>query len=196
MTKIRERWIPAAVLLVAAGVAGCGSAQKEATEAAVNAAQLALSTVQGEAAKYVPDQLKSAEDSLQAAKSAVAKGDYGTALNDAQDATTKAKALVTASAAKKEEWSKTWASLSASAPKSLDQIKARLDAYSRKGAKLPDGMDDTSVEAARGQYEALKQTWTDASSAVQRGDLQEAFTKVSRFQESLAKLQELLGIKS
>ena len=196
MMQIRDRWIRVAVLFVAASVAGCGSAQKEATEAALNAAELALSTVQGEAAKYVPDQLKSAQDSLQAAKDAVAKGDYGTALDNAQEATTKAKALVTASAAKKEAWSKTWASLSVSAPRSLDQIKARLDAYSRKGAKLPEGMDETTLEAARGQYDALKQTWGNATAAVQRGDLQEGFAKIASFQESLAKLQELLGIKA
>ncbi|HEX8872843.1 MAG TPA: hypothetical protein VF758_08760, partial [Candidatus Acidoferrum sp.] len=64
------------VLGMALWIAGCGAAQKEATEAAINAAQTAVNTAQGEAAKYVPDQLQAAQGAIQSAKDALAKGDY------------------------------------------------------------------------------------------------------------------------
>ncbi|HEX8871562.1 MAG TPA: hypothetical protein VF758_02275, partial [Candidatus Acidoferrum sp.] len=176
-------------------IAGCGAAQKEATEAAINAAQTAVNTAQGEAAKYVPDQLQAAQGAIQSAKDALAKGDYTGALAAAKDATVKAKDLAAAAAAKKEEWTKEWGSMSDSMPKSLDTVKAKLDAYS-KGAHMPAGMDKAKLADAKGKYDALKQSWGDASAAATQGNLGDAIKKASEMKETLANLKEMLGIKS
>ena len=186
-------WVLCGVLGVALFAAGCGSAQKEATEAAVNAAQTAINSVQSEAAKYVPDQLSAANNALQSAKDALNKGDYTAALAAAKDAASKAKELAAAAAAKKQEWTQAWTSMSESMPKSLDAVKAKLDADSKH---LPAGMDKDKLAAAKTQYEQLKQTWADASAAATQGNLGEALKKSSGLKDILAQLKELLGIKS
>jgi membrane-bound lytic murein transglycosylase B len=123
------------------------------------------------------------------------KGDYQAALTAAQDAASKAKDLAAAAAAKKEEWTNSWAGLSASMPKSLDQVKAKLDSYSH-GAQLPKGLDKAKLADAKTQYDQLKQTWADASSAATQGNLADAMKKVAGAKDLLAKLMQVLGIKS
>jgi hypothetical protein len=191
----KTSWIFCALVGVALLVVGCGNAQKEATDAAINAAQSAINAAQTEAAKYVPDQLQAAQTTLQSAKDALAKGDYQAALSAAQDAASKAKDLAAAAAAKKEEWTKQWTDVSASMPKSLDEVKAKLNAYSH-GAHMPAGMDKTKLGDAKTQYEQLKQTWADATSAATSGNLADAVKKASDAKDVLAKLKEMLGIKS
>jgi HEPN domain-containing protein len=173
----------------------CGGAEKEATEGAINGAQTAINAASSEAAKYVPDQLKSAQDTLRNAKDALAKGDYSAALSGAKDAAKKASDMVAAAAAKKQELMKDWTSLSASMPKSMEQIKARMDAYSH-GARMPEGTDKSVLATAKDQYAQLKQAWADATAAAQSGNLGEAMQKAAGIKDMLAKLKEMLGIKS
>lgn len=194
MVKNRS-WITCALLGIVILAAGCGNAQKEATDAAINAAQSAINAAQGEAAKYVPDQLQAAQTALQNAKDALGKGDYQAALSAAQDAASKAKDLAAAAAAKKDEWSKQWTDLSSSMPRSLDEVKTKLNAYSH-GAHMPAGLDKTKLGDAKTQYEQLKQTWADATSAATSGNLADAMKKASDAKDVLTKLKELLGIKS
>jgi hypothetical protein len=184
-----------ALLWLALILAACGGAQKEATEAALNAAQTALDTAQGEATKYAPEELHAAQAAMQNARDALAKGDYDAALDAAKDAASKTRQLAASAAAKKEELAKTWANLSQSARKGLDEVKRRLDAYSH-GAKLPLGLDKPQLDDAKVQYEQLKQQWSDAAAAAQKGNLPEAVAKASVCTEALAKLTELLGSKS
>ena len=186
-------WTVGSWLGVALLVAGCGNTRRDATEAAINAAQIAVGTVAGEAEKYVPDQLAAANNALQSAKDALAKSDYNGALASARDAANKARELAATAAAKKQEWTQTWASLNESVPKSLDAVKIRLDAYSRR---LPATMDPEQLEAAKNQYEQFKQTWSEASAAAAKGNLGGAIKKSSGLKDALAQLEELLGFKS
>ncbi len=191
----KTRWICGVLLGIALFAAGCGTAQKDATDAESNAAQSAINAVEGQAAKYVPDQLPSAQATLQSAKDALAKGDCPAALSAARDAANKAKDLASAAAAKKEEWTKTWTDMSSSMPKSLNEVKTRLDAYSH-GAHMPAGMDKSNLEEAKTQYEQLQQRWADASAKATQGDLGDAINKMSGIKDMLAKLKDMLGIKS
>jgi hypothetical protein len=181
----KRNWLVCGVLGLAMSLLACGGAEKEATEGAISAAQTAINAASSEAAKYVPDQLKSAQDTLQGAKDAWTKGDYSAALSGAKEATKKASDLVTAAAAKKQEWMKDWTSLA----------EARLDAYSH-GASMPEGMDKSVLATAKDQYALLKQAWTDATVAARQGNLGDAKQKASGIKDMLAKLREMLGIKS
>ncbi len=181
-------------VLLGLAVTGCGNAQREATDAAINAAQSAINAAQVEAGKYVPDQLQAAQTALQSAKDALAKGDYQAGLSAAQDALRKAKDLATVAAVKRDEWTKQWTDVSASVPKSLDEVKDKLYAYAH-GAHLPAGMDKTKLGDAKTQYEQLKQTWAEATSAATQGNLADAMKKASDAKDVLAKLKEMLGIK-
>ncbi len=191
----KMNWYALGIVSLAAMMAACNGGQKEATEAALDAAQTAISTVQGEAAKYEPDQLKETQDAMQRARDALAKGDYQGALDGAQNAANKAKELAAASAAKKEELSKNWASISGSFPKSLEEAKRRLDAYSH-GARLPAGLDKEMLPDARAQYDQLKHGWNDAVASFQQGNLADATRKAEELKEGLAKLAGLLGMKT
>ena len=184
-----------ALLAMASLAAGCGTAPKDATQAAINAAQSALNAAKTQAAKYLPDQLQAAQATLQTAKDALAKDDYAAALSSAKDAANKARDLAVAAAAKRDEWTKQWADLSASMPKSLDEVKNRLNAYSH-GAHMPAGMDKDKLADAKAQYDQLKQSWSDATSTASQGKLGDAIKKASNVKELLAKLKEMLGIKS
>lgn len=187
-------WVFCGVLGVALLMAGCGAAQKEATHAAVSAAQTALNSVQGEAAKYLPDQLQAANRALQSAKDALAKNDYTAARAATKDAVGKAKELAAAAAAKKAEWTEVWASRNESMPKSMDAVKAKLDAYSK--GHMPAGMDKDKLAEAKTQNEQLKQGWADASAAATQGNLGDAIKKASGLKDLLTQLKEMLGVKS
>jgi predicted S18 family serine protease len=188
-------WICCALLGIALLAAGCGTAQRDATQAALNAAQSALNAVQADAAKYLPDQWQAAQATLQSAKDALAKGDYPAALSAAKDAANKARDLAVAASAKRDEWTKQWGDLSSSVPRSLDEVKNRLNAYSH-GARMPAGMDKDQLAEAKAQYDRLKQSWSDATSAASQGKLGEAIKKALNVKDMLARLKEMLGIKS
>jgi hypothetical protein len=174
---------------------GCGNGQKEATDAAISAAQTAINSVQDEAAKYVPDQLAAANRALQSARDALAKGDYRAALAAAKDAASKAEELAAAAARKKTDWAQAWTRLNESMSKSMDAVTAKLDAYT-KGARMPSGMDKEKLAEAKTQYDQLKQGWADASAAATQGNLGEAMKKAFALKDILAQLMTLLGIKS
>jgi DNA repair exonuclease SbcCD ATPase subunit len=193
--KNRTTGLLAATLGFAVLLGACSAAQKEATEAAISAAQTAINAAQGAAEKYVPEQTKAAQDSLQAAKDALAKGNYEEALNDAKNAADKAKGALDAAKAKKEEWTNTWNNLNRSAPKTMNEVQAKLDAYKKNG-KLPAGVDQATMDIARAQYDQLKQNWADATAAYKNGNLVDAMQKASVFKDGLQKLKDLLGIQS
>lgn len=190
----RNAWVWCSVLGAALLVVGCGNAQKDATEAAINAAQTAISTVQAEASKYVPDQLEAAQAAVQSAKDTLAKGDYQSALRAAQDSAHKARELAVAAAAKKEEWTKSWQELNETLPKSMDAVKRKLEAYAR-GAHMPEGLDQDKLAEAKAEFERAKQRWEDARAAAAQGNLGEALQKATGINDVLAKLKEMLGIK-
>jgi DNA repair exonuclease SbcCD ATPase subunit len=192
MTR-RPVWV-VCVLGIALLVAACSGAEKDATEAAINAAQSAINAVRDEAEKYAPDQLQAAQNALQSARVELTKGDYKNALSAAQDAARKAKDLAVTAAAKKDEFMKTWNSLNDSLPKSMDQVKTKLEAYS-KGARMPQGMDRDQLEAAKAQYAQLKQSWADAKASASQGNWGDAIQKATGINDLLAKLKEMLGIK-
>lgn len=187
-------WLSAALLAIALIVAGCGSGQRDATQAAINAAESAIDAAQAEAEKYAPQQLQAARTALQNAKDALSKSDYDAALKAAQDAANKAKNLAIAATSNREEWTKEWTEVTASMPKSLDQVKAKLNAYAHT-AHLPEGLDQDALNQAQQDYDQLKKSWDDATAAASKGNLRDAVNRVPSIKEMLAKLKEKLGMK-
>src|SRR5262249_42120519 len=94
-------WNGLAPIVLAVALVSCESADKAPATAAITAAQGAIDAVKGEAAKYVPDQLRTLESTLASAKASFEKQDYKAALASAQDVASKAKDLGAAAAAKK-----------------------------------------------------------------------------------------------
>ena len=184
------------ILCITLLLVGCGSAaQKEATEAAVTAAQSAIAGIQSDAGRYVPDQLNAAQAEIQQAQAALAKNDYGAAVDYARSAIDKAKSLNAASNQKRDELLKNWTGVSQTFPKSLEAVKWRIWAFSH-GGKLPAGMDSSTLEASKAQYAALKDAWAAAVATYQRGELASASEQALSLRDQLRRLMESLGMKS
>lgn len=176
---------------IAMQLAACGNRERDATEAAINAAETAINASQGAADRIVPEQIKAAQDALETARKAFAMGDYPAALNGTRDATQKARAAVTSAANMKEEWAKEWDILNASVPKMLTDAQIKVDVYKKYG-RLPKGIGSENMELAAAQIDPLKQQWADAKAAHKSGNLRDAMAKTRVFKENLQKLQELL----
>ena len=193
--------IGAAMMVAAMVFAACESADKAPATAAIAAAQSALDAVRGEATKWVPDQLASAEKALAAAKESFEKKDYKAALTAAQDVAAKAKDLGTAATAaaaaaeaKKAELTKAWDEMSAGVPKMAEAIKSRVDILSQS-KKLPAGLDKDKFEGAKTGLAALNQSWTEASDAFKAGNMTDAVAKATAAKDKAVEVMTALNMK-
>ena len=170
------------------------STVKAPAEQALKAADEALASVKSEAAVYVPDQLKTVEDSLAAAKESFQKGEYQQALTGANDLAGKAKDLATAVSAKKDELAKSWQDMSSGLPGMLDAIQSRVNILS-KSRKLPAGLDKEKFDSAKASLASITQTMNDASAAFKGGNLMEAVNNATTVKEKAAEIMNTLGMK-
>ncbi len=182
-----------AVALAGILVASCSD--KGPADTALKAADQAVSSVQGEAAKYAPDQFKSLSDSLAAAKDSFQKGDYTAAFNAAQAIPAKATEVAQAARAKKGELTKSWADLSAAVPGLVEQVKAKLGSL-EKMKKLPKGLDKAKVDEAKTAFEGVSKTWGDASDAFKAGKLADAVAKANDVKARVGDIAKSLGIEA
>ncbi|MGZ5430013.1 MAG: hypothetical protein ACXWEX_01275 [Thermoanaerobaculia bacterium] len=164
-----------AVALCCVALVACS--QKGPAEAALKAAETSMNEVKAaEGARYAPEQTKGLMASFTAAQDAFNKGDYKAALEVAQGIPVKAKDVVAAIAAKKDELTKSWNALSASVPGMVEQVKAKVDALSAM-KKLPKDMDAAKLEAAKASLSDITKSWGEASNAFKSGNLIDANAK-------------------
>ncbi len=182
-----------ALLVVVLFAAGCAGNSKPAEEA-IKAAEAAIDSVKGEAAKYIPDQVKGLEEGLKAAKDAFAKKDYTAALNAAKDLPGKAKELAAAAAAKKTELTKTWEELSGGLPKMVEAIQSRVDILS-KSKKLPATLDKAKFDGVKAGLAEATQMWGDAQKAFSSGNLTDAISKAKTLKDKAIEMMTTLGMK-
>jgi len=180
-------------VLVVFSLAAC-SGGKAPAEQAIKAAEEAFNAAKGEAVKYVPDQVKAVEDALNAAKDSFAKKDYAAATSAATSVAAKAKELVAAAAAKKDELTKSWGDLSGGLPQMLDAVKSRVDILS-KSKKLPANLDKEKFEGAQSGLAEVNKVWDEANSAFKEGNLADAVAKATTVKEKAAGIMATLGMQ-
>jgi len=185
---MRMKSIVLSLVLLASAcfLTACDNAKKMGADAAIKAADATLTPVLAEAQKYVPDQAKTVSDSLRQAKISFANGDYSAALDTAKGLPDQAKALVEAVKAKKDDLTAKFNQLSTSMPGLVTAAQTKFDAL-KKSHKLPAGADAALT--------TVKQTWADASTSMQSGDLSAAMEKATAAKDKLGDLQKMLGIK-
>ncbi len=181
-----------ACVLLVAGLAACNT-DKGPAETAIKAGDDAIAAAAPEAEKYVPDQLAAAKDALAAAKDKFAKGEYKEALAAGTELATKAKDLVAATAAKKDELTKAWNDLAASLPQTVASIQAKIEELG-KARKLPKGMDKAKLAQAQEGLAGITKAWDEASAAFTAGNLGEALGRASTLKEKGAEVMALLGM--
>jgi hypothetical protein len=185
-------------LKMVAAAAACAllvacNADKGPADVAIKAADQAITAAAPEAEKYVPDQLAAAKDALKAAQDQFAKGDYKGALAAGTELGNKAKDLVTAAAARKEELTKAWTELSASLPQMVEAIKSRVEILG-KSKKLPKGLDAAKLTQAQEGLATITKSWEGASAAFTGGNLVDAMAKTGGLKEKATEVMGLLGM--
>jgi hypothetical protein len=180
-----------AIAVVALGA--CESAEKAPAAAAISAAQNAIDAVKGEAMKYVPDQVKSAQDAVATARASFEKKDYKAALASAQDATAKVKELGAAVATKKAELTKSWEEMSNGVPKMAEVIKSRVDILSQS-KKLPAGVDRAKLDDAKAGLASVNENWAAASNAFKSGDMSDAVSKGKSAKDKAVEIMTALNM--
>lgn len=181
------------VLFFGALMIGACSSQKGPAETAMKAAEDALNASKAEAAKYVPDQLKSLEGTLAAAKEKFANKDYKGALADATALIEQAKGLPDAAKAKKEELTAAWKDLSGGLPKMVEAIQSRVAILS-KAKKLPTNLTKEGFEEVKSGLTSAKEEWAKAQQSFTSGNIAEAVSAATSVKEKAVKAMETLGL--
>jgi len=171
--------LPAILALV---LAACAS-QKEPAEQAVAKADSALAEFRADAEKYAADELKDVDSAVGNLKNNLARKDYGAVVMGAPSVSAsiatlketvnqrKADAEQMMAAAQTE-----WTDLSANVPKAVESLQARVDQLA-KSKKFPKGMDKAGFDAAKTDFENIKNSWTQASAEFAEGKMAEAVRK-------------------
>jgi DNA repair exonuclease SbcCD ATPase subunit len=174
-------------------LAACSS-NKEPAAAAIKAAEDAFNATKTEAMKFVPDQVKSVEDAIKAAKASFEKGNFDEALNTAKAAQEKVKEMIAAVAARKENLAKNWAEISGGVPEMLEAVKSRLDSL-KASKKLPKSMDKAKLEQAEMHYEVAALMWDEAKKAFSGGNPADVIPLATAAKEDAVKAMELLELQ-
>ena len=195
MTERRWASVMSAVVAVLSGtltMAGCAT-DKGPAQAPIAAAETAVSSTLAEASKYVPDEVRSLQAGLTAAKEKFNKGDYAAATTEAKAVADKASQVASAASARKAELTKSWESLNAGMPRVVESIKSRVDILSQS-KKLPANMTADKLAAAKSGLGEITQQWTAATEAYKGGDLAEAIAKGSGVKAKAAEVMTTLGM--
>jgi len=178
------------VTLAAFVAVACG---KGPAQAALTAADTAVSGAKADGEKYVPEQFKALSDAAAAAKSKFDSGDYKGALEGAQAVATQAQTVVTAAAAKKTELMESWKALEGSVPAMVAGIQAKVMELG-KAKKLPAGLDKAGLESAKTGLDATTATWAEAGTAFSTGDVLTAVAKGTEVKKTAEELMTKLGM--
>jgi nucleotide-binding universal stress UspA family protein len=185
----------AIVLFVSISFLMACSGGKGAAELAIKTAEQAVNATKAEAAKVVPDQVKSLEDALAAAKEKVVKGEYKAALEEATALAGKAKDVLAAAKAKKEELTKKWTDLSQGVPQMVADIQSKVDSLS-KVKKLPASLTKEKIEEAKTGLASVKDEWTKAEESFKTGSFADAVSMATSVKDKALKIMEALGISA
>jgi len=183
------------VLFAIAMIMACTDANKAPAELAVKAAEEAINAVKGEAAKLVPEEVTALETALASAKDKLAKGEYKAALDEAKGLAVKAKEVLEAAKAKKDEMTKKWTELSQGLPKMVEDIQGKVDALSQL-KKLPANMTAEKLAEAKSGLDAVKADWAKAQESFKAGNMAEAISVATSVKDKAVKAMETLGITS
>lgn len=181
------------LLFTATMFAACGDANKGPAELAIKAAEEAVNAAKAEALKFVPDQVTALETALASAKDKLTKGDFKTALTEAQGLVDRAKEVLAAAKAKKDELVKKWTDLIQGLPEMIEAIQSRVDILSQ-AKELPDNMTAGQLGWTKIGVAALNKDWTKALESFKSGNMADAISIAKSVKKMAVGTMEALGI--
>ena len=188
--KVRPVKTLAFVTLAGFLAVACG---KGPAQAALTAADAAVSSARAEGAKFVPDQFKALSDAAASAKAKFDTGDYKGALEAAQGIPAMAQAVVQQAAAKKTELMDSWKAMEGSLPGMVASIQKKVMELAA-ARKLPAGLDKAGVESAKVALEGATAAWAEAGKAFGEGDVMAAVAKAGQVKATAEELMAHLGM--
>ncbi len=197
--RISAQWL--ALLLAGMLLAACGG-QKEPAEKAIASAEAAIAKIRDDAARFVPDDLKDLESSLQGMKDNLAKQNYPAVLQAARSLKTRIDAVATNVASMKTEADATtaqlteqWNALSEEVPELVERVTARVESIT-KSKKLPKDVDQEMFDHVKTESESMAQSWQQALGAFSNGNMQEAVDRAQIAKEKAAASMHALGMNA
>jgi DNA repair exonuclease SbcCD ATPase subunit len=167
--------------------------EKGPAELAMKAAEQAVAATKAEAEKLVPDQVAALESALASAKDKLAKGEFKEALSEAQGLVGKAKDVLAAAQARKNELTQKWTELSQGLPQMVEAIQGKVDDLS-KLKKLPKKITTEKLAEAKSGLEAVKADLAKAQESFKSGNIAEAIAVATAVKEKAVKAMGSLGI--
>ena len=167
--------------------------QKGPAELAIESAEEAINATRAEAIKYVPDQVAELDNALAAVKDKFAKGEYGAVIPEAQTLVGKAKGVLEAAMAKKDELMKNWTDISQGVPGMLEAIQGKVDSLS-KSIKLPVGLTAEKFEEVKTTFTSAKEDWAKALESFKAGNYADAVSVASSVKDKALQTMQTLGI--
>jgi ABC-type transporter Mla subunit MlaD len=183
----------AVLLIVGSTFGSMGCSGKAAATAAVGTAQTAFDAVKDQAMKVMPEETQKVSDAIAAAKTDIDQGKFTEAMEAAKTLPEQVKQLADQASKKKDELTANWTSMSAELPKAVDAVQQKVDALS-KMKKLPAGLDATKFEGIKTALVSAKQSWADAQTAFQAGNLADAMGKVGTIKQTVVEAMTTLGL--
>jgi hypothetical protein len=183
---MKRIWSLILVAMLGSMLVSCGGGKGAAT-IAIQAAETAWTAARDNVAKLLPDDAKSMDEAIAAAKASLEQGDVKAALASAKELPARIQQLTAGLAAKEAELRGAWSSLDAGLPGVVSAVQKRVDILS-KSKKLPAGIEQAAFDGAKSSLAQAKQMWAEAQSAQQNGNLGEAVTKASGVKELLGKV--------
>jgi hypothetical protein len=178
------------VTLAAVLAAACG---KGPAQAALTAADAAVSGARADGEKYVPDQFKALSEAAASAKAKFDSGDYKGALEQAQGVPAQAQAVMQAAVAKKTELMESWKAMEGTLPAMVAAIQKKVMELATV-KKLPSGLDKAGLDAAKTTLESATAMWAEAGAAFGAGDIMAATAKAGQVKATAEELMMKLGM--
>ena len=183
-----------AALFILVMVMGCAD-EKGPAQLAMKAAEQAVETTKAEAAKLVPEEVAALEAAMASAKGKLENGEYKAALTEAQGLVGKAKDVLVAAKAKKDELTKKWTELTEGIPQIVEAIQEKVDSLS-KLKKLPKKITADELEEAKSGLEAVRADLAKAQESFTSGNITEAIATATAVKEKASKAMKNLGISA
>ena len=188
--KVYQALLPIAAAMM---IAGCGS--RSTAQNVVGQAENALNEVRGDASVAAPEELKAADVTLTHMKQNFDHREYKVVIADVPQFNTQIAAVKTAIETKQNgdlAATQEWSTLNNEVPKAVEEIQAKVD--SLKPNALPKDVTKEELETAKTDLEAMKVTWTEATTAANNGDLVAATEKGRTVQAKAQELKSSLGM--
>jgi hypothetical protein len=182
----------AAWLALVVGAVACTS--RNDAQAALTAAEQAITAQHADAIRYAPDEFKAIMEMYTDARARFDEGDYRETIRRAEEVGQRARVLPAAIDAGRDALRPRWEELHGSLSLMIAALEKRLEEIDRTGRR-PAGVTTAALGGARANLDTLRVGFHNAAAAWDRGDLGDALHAADRLQSRGFTALEVVGVR-